>query len=68
MTQQLIFLLIPLLVLLPLLVFWGKMFSDMSNNDYLLRDAKLYWTLLFLFFNVFAAFYYYVSEYRNKRR
>ncbi|HEX9132857.1 MAG TPA: hypothetical protein VF844_11255 [Ktedonobacteraceae bacterium] len=68
MTQQLILVLMSLLVLLPLLFFWGKMFSDMSNNDYLPREAKLYWTVLVLFFNVFAAVYYYVTEYRNKRR
>jgi NADH:ubiquinone oxidoreductase subunit 2 (subunit N) len=67
MTQQLMLLLMSLLVLLPLLVFWGKMFSDMSNNDDLPREAKLYWTVLFLFFNVFAAVYYYVTVYRNKR-
>lgn len=67
MAQQLILLLIPLLVVLPLLVFWGKMFSDMSNNDHIPRDAKLYWTAMFLIFNVFAALYYYLTEFRNRR-
>jgi hypothetical protein len=60
--------LIPLiLILLPLLAlaFWLWMAWDLGGNDNLSRSEKNNWTLAFLFLNVFAAVYYYVTEYRK---
>jgi hypothetical protein len=58
--------LIPMIIGLPLIVFWFWMFRDMTNNDYLPSDARNNWTLAFIFLNVFAAFWYYLVEYRNR--
>ena len=66
-----------IVVLIPiaLLVFWGWMLSDMMKNDSLPAcfmsitrgsDPRLDWTAAFLLLNIFAAFYYYVNEYRYK--
>jgi hypothetical protein len=60
-----ILVLVPIVVMLPLLVFWARMFSDMMNNAYLPSNAKYYWMILFIVGNVFAAAYYYVIEYKN---
>jgi hypothetical protein len=66
--SQAILVLAPLIVVVPLLVFWARMFSDMTNNSYLTNQAKYTWTLMFALLNVFAAIYYYVVEYRNRFR
>ena len=67
--------LIPMIFLLPFIVFWLWMFRDMMNNDNLpsinlptsiARDSKSDWTLLFVFMNVFAAAIYYANVYRNR--
>lgn len=58
--------LIPMLVVLPLFVFWAWMFWDLTNNDELPSNAKWYWTLAFVFLNVFAAVFYYFDQYRNR--
>ncbi len=58
--------LIPMLVVLPLLVFWAWMFWDLTNNDELPSNAKWNWTLLLVFLNVFAAVFYYFDQYRNR--
>ena len=69
--------LIPTLILvIPLAVFWFWMFRDMTNNDYLPANStvpltwppstKFGWTLAFIILNVFAAFWYYLVEYRNR--
>ncbi len=50
---------------LVLLAFWAWMFWDMTNNEDLASNYKLNWTLAFVFFNVFAAVYYYVYVHRN---
>jgi hypothetical protein len=59
--------LIPTIGVLALLVFWAWMFWDMTNNDDLPSSSKNNWMLAFVFLNVFAAVYYYVYEYRNRR-
>ncbi len=58
-----------LLIAIPigLLVFWIRMYREMLNNDYLSPAEKNTWTMAFMFFNVFAAAYYYSTEYRNRR-
>ncbi|HEX9074892.1 MAG TPA: PLDc N-terminal domain-containing protein [Anaerolineae bacterium] len=58
--------LIPMIVVLPLLVFWAWMFWDLTNNDDLPNNAKWNWTLAFVFLNVFAAVFYYFYQYRNR--
>ena len=58
--------LIPLIAILPLLAFWLWMAWDMAGNDNLSGSSKNYWTLAFLFMNVFAAVFYYVTEYRKR--
>ncbi len=42
------------------------MFRDMINNDNLPSSEKTYWMLAFLFMNVFAAVFYYVTQYRKR--
>ncbi|HLH25781.1 MAG TPA: hypothetical protein VK066_24955 [Chloroflexota bacterium] len=66
MTQLLIAILI-LLAIVPLLVFWVSMFSDMTKNDYLTSESKSTWTLMFIVLNVFAGMLYYFTEYRGRR-
>ena len=58
--------LISMIIVIPLLAFWLWMFWDMTNHDNLSSMCKPNWTLAFVFFNVFAAVYYYVYEYRNR--
>ena len=59
--------LLPLLFVIPLIVFWAWMFRDMVANDNLPDNAKNAWTIAFIFLNVFAAVYYYATEYRSRR-
>ncbi|MGE5222013.1 MAG: hypothetical protein ACM3PY_06230 [Omnitrophica WOR_2 bacterium] len=68
--------LIPLIISLPLIVFWLWMFRDMLNNEYLPDNpnapltwppsTKYGWTLSFIFLNFIAAGLYYFIEYRNR--
>ena len=58
--------LIPLVVIVPLLVFWAYMFRDMTRNDALPSVAKQYWLFAFIFLSIFAAIVYYNAEYRNR--
>jgi hypothetical protein len=58
--------LIPLILILPLLAFYIWMFRDMTHNDALSPDVKQNWMWMFILFNVFAAAFYYVREYRNR--
>jgi hypothetical protein len=58
--------LLPMLIVLPLLVFWMWMFWDMSKNDDLSANTKNTWALWFLVLNIFAAGYYYANVYRNR--
>jgi hypothetical protein len=58
---------VPMVILLVGLTFWGWMFRDMLSNDDLPDTAKNSWTFAFILLNVFAAVIYYVQEYRNRR-
>ena len=60
--------LLPLVLILPLIIFWIWMFRDMLNNNDLSDTAKSNWTVAFIVLNVFAAVFYYVYEYRSRRR
>ncbi len=66
MAQPIASIIIPLIIILPLIVFWLWMARDMANNDNLSSSEKTYWTLAFLFINVFAAVFYYVTQYRRR--
>jgi hypothetical protein len=58
--------LLPLIMILPLIVFWLWMAWDLGKNDNLPGSSKYNWLLAFLFLNVFAAVYYYITEYRKR--
>ncbi len=58
--------LIPLIVIIPLLVFWAYMFKDMVNNEFILSVFKPYWMLAFLFLSIPAAIFYYYTVYKNR--
>ena len=59
--------LLPLLLVVPLIAFWAWMLREMLNNHNLAETARNVWLIAFIFLNVFAAVFYYVYEYRNKR-
>ena len=59
--------LIPLLVTVPLVVFWLWMFKDFANNYEIPRAVRTYWLAAFLFLNILTAIYYYFTEYDNGR-
>jgi hypothetical protein len=65
--------LIATLIPLPLLIFWLWMFWDMLENDTVPqcfvtftngRNVKLTWAVEFVFFNIFTAIFYYLTEHR----
>ncbi|MDD5371673.1 MAG: hypothetical protein PHQ40_21540 [Anaerolineaceae bacterium] len=58
--------LIPMMIGFPLIGFWFWMFRDLTNNDYLPANVKNSWMLAFIVMNVFAAYWYYLVEYRNR--
>ena len=66
MAQPIASFIIPLIIILPLIVFWLWMARDMANNDSLSGTEKTYWILAFLFMNVFAAVFYYATWYRKR--
>ena len=66
MAQPIASIIIPLIIILPLIVFWLWMARDMANNDSLSGTEKTYWILAFLFMNVFAAVFYYATWYRKR--
>lgn len=59
---------IPLIISLPFVVFWLWMAWDLGGNDDMTSNEKFYWTLAFIFMNVFAAVFYYVNVYRIRKR
>ncbi len=61
-----ILILLIIILPMPLLVFWAWMFREMINNDNLPNDTKNYWTLFFIFLNIFAAMFYYVNVYKDR--
>lgn len=60
--------LLPLVLVIPVIIFWIWMFRDMLNNGNLSDTAKSTWTVAFIFLNAFAAVFYYVYEYRSRRQ
>jgi len=58
--------LIPLIIIVALEGFWGWMFMDMSNNPSLPPASKQNWLIAFVFLNIFAAGWYYLSEYQDR--
>lgn len=58
--------LIPLIVIVPLIVFWVRMFKDMLNSDDVSSIFKPYWTMAFILLNIPAAVFYYYTVYRNR--
>jgi hypothetical protein len=60
--------LIILLIVVPLLGFWFVMMRDMFGRNDLPPNARTFWLVLLLFFNVFGAALYYMNEYRGRRR
>jgi len=66
MTQPISSIILPIITILPLVVFWLWMAWDLGGNDNLPSISKNYWTLAFIFMNVFAAVFYYVYEYRKR--
>ena len=59
---------LPLLLIIPVIIFWVWMFRDMLTNKNLSDTAKSTWTVAFIFLNAFAAVFYYVYEYRSRRQ
>jgi hypothetical protein len=57
--------LIPLALSLPLLAFWAWMAWHMTRNNRLTDSQKMTWALAFVFLNIFAAAWYYYTEYRR---
>lgn len=58
--------LLPLIILIPILVFWLWMAWDMDKNDHLSESSKLNWMLILAFLSVFGAMLYFVTEYRKR--
>ena len=58
--------LVPLIVVVPLILFWAWMFKDMVNNDDLLSVFKPYWIMAFILLNIPAAVFKYYTVYRNR--
>ena len=59
---------LPLVLIIPVIIFWIWMFRDMLSNANLSNSAKSTWTVAFIFLNAFAAVFYYVYEYRSRRQ
>ena len=58
--------LVPLIIVVPLIVFWGWMFRDMLNNYEVLSVYRPYWMVAFILLNIPAAVFYYYTVYRNR--
>jgi hypothetical protein len=58
--------LIPLLVVVPLMVFWSFMFKDMLNNADVPSVFRPYWMMAFVLLNIPAAVFYYYTVYRDR--
>ena len=58
--------LIPMFIGLPVIGFWLVMLVGLSKNDYLSKATKNNWFLAFILLNIFAAFWYYMVEYRPR--
>jgi hypothetical protein len=60
------FVLFPILLVIPLFGFWLWMLNDLGKNRYITRQERNNWFLLIVFLNVFGALWYYLGEYRNR--
>jgi hypothetical protein len=58
--------LIPLIVVIPLIVFWARMFNDMVKIDVVPSFYRPYWMLAFILLNIPAAIFYYYTVYKNR--
>jgi hypothetical protein len=58
--------LIPLIVVVPLVVFWAWMFKDMVNNTDMPSIFRPYWMMAFILLSIPAAVFYYYTMYRNR--
>ncbi len=58
--------LLPFLLFLVLLVFWGWMLWDLANNGSITPNQKYFWAALFLFTFVVGAAFYYFRVYRPR--
>jgi hypothetical protein len=58
--------LLPLIIVLPFVVFWAWMFRDMVNNNDLPSIFKPYWMMAFIFLNIPAAIFYYYTVYKDR--
>ena len=58
--------LVPLVVVVPLIVFWAFMFKDMLNNDNMPSMFKPYWMMAFVLLNIPAAIFYYYTAYKDR--
>ena len=62
------------LIVIPLILsllaggFWLWMAWDFGGNDDITGNERFYWTLAFIFMNIFAAVFYYVNVYRYRKR
>jgi hypothetical protein len=57
---------VPLIVVVPLAVFWAWMFKDMMNNPHVPSIFRPYWLMAFILLNIPAAIYYYEAVYRDR--
>ncbi len=58
--------LVPLVVVIPLIVFWAFMFKDMLNSDTMPSIFKPYWMMAFVLLNIPAAIFYSYTVYRDR--
>ncbi len=58
--------LVPLIVVVPLVVFWAWMFKEMLNNDGIPSIFRPYWMMAFILLNIPAAVFYYYTVYKNQ--
>jgi hypothetical protein len=58
--------LIPLIVVVPLVLFWAWMFNDLVKNEDVPGIFKPYWMMAFILLNVPAAVFYYYTVYRSR--
>jgi hypothetical protein len=68
--------LVPLIIIVPLFVFWAWMFKAMTESEYLPpcfitisngTDSRMDWTFAFIILNILTAIFYYATQYRNRQ-
>ena len=58
--------LILIVLVAALFAFWAWMFWEMINNRNVPDNARNFWMIAFVIFNIFAAVYYYMNVYRDR--